>query len=104
DGLDFIPSKEVRESVRRILRHAEAGTQANPLDESRLQILSDSLSNTKVFQGMRDNLGSTAIALLRSKSPVARWYAMQALENTTGAYRTSTTAMKIGRASCRERV
>src|SRR5690606_36961701 len=93
DGLDFIPSKEVRESVRRILRHAEAGTKANPLDESRLQILSDSLSNTKVFQGMRDNLGSTAIALLRSESPVARWYAMQALENTTGAYRTSTTAM-----------
>jgi len=93
DGLDFIPSKEVRESVRRFLHHAQDGLKANPIDESRLQILSDSLSNSKVFQGIRDNLGSTAIALLRSESPVARWYAMQALENTTGAYRTSTVAM-----------
>lgn len=93
DGLDFIPSKDMRESVRRIIRHAEEGTAANPLDESRLRVLSEGLSNSSVFQGLRDNLGSTAIALLRSKSPVARWYAMQALENTTGAYRTSTVAM-----------
>jgi len=93
DGLDLIPSKELRETVRRFLHHAQDGLKANPIDEARLQILSDSLSNSKVFQGIRDNLGSTAIALLRSESPVARWYAMQALENTTGAYRTSTVAM-----------
>lgn len=93
DGLDFIPSGQVREAVRGILHQAEAGVAMNPIDASRLQVLSDALSNSAPFEGLRNNLGSTAITLLRSESPVARWWAMQALENTTGAYRSSTAAI-----------
>src|SRR5690606_33121579 len=85
DGLDLIPSGQVREAVRGILHQAQRGVELNPVDAGRLQVLTDSLSQSGVFEGIRNNLGSTALALLRSESPVAKWWAMQALENTTGA-------------------
>lgn len=93
DGLDFIPTGGVREAVRGILHQAQRGVELHPVDAQRLQVLSDQLSQSGVFEGIRNNLGSTAIALLRSESPVAKWWAMQALENTTGAYRTSTASI-----------
>lgn len=93
DGLDLIPSGQVREAVRGILHQAQRGVELNPVDAGRLQILTDQLSQSGVFEGIRNNLGSTALALLRSESPVAKWWAMQALENTTGAHRTSTASI-----------
>lgn len=93
DGLDFIPTGGVREAVRGILHQAQQGVELNPVDAARLQVLSDAMSESAVFSGIRNNLGSTALALLRSESPVAKWWAMQALENTTGAYRTSTASI-----------
>lgn len=93
DGLDFVPSDTVREALRGIIKQAQDGLKANPLDTARIRLLSESLSESGTMKGMRSAFGSTALELFRSKSPVAQWWASVALENTTGVTRRATAAI-----------
>lgn len=93
DGLDFVTPTEVREALRGIMHQARRGVAANPIDESRLRLLTEAMSDTGFANAARNAFGSAGLKLLRSDSEVARWFAMQALENTSGAFRTTTAAI-----------
>src|SRR5690606_7645233 len=80
-------------ALRGIIHQAKRGVEANPIDESRLRLLTQAIADSGTGAAFRDVFGSTALKLLKSDSEVARWFAMQAVENPSGAFRTTTAAI-----------